>query len=60
MNCNDSKLGVKPKKNINPKKGIKDKPRLINEDKRDEIGNINVGIFIDFKILELETTETKT
>lgn len=57
MNWRDLKFGSKPKKNINIKNGIKDKQRLINEEVIADIGNIIVGILIDFKIPELATTE---
>ena len=59
MNWIDFTEGVKPKKNINTKKGMSDNPRLINDDIRDEMGNINVGTLIDFRTPELAITEVK-
>ncbi len=59
MNWIDFTEGVKPKKNINTKKGMSDNPRLINDDIRDEMGKINVGTLIDFRTPELAITEVK-
>ena len=58
MICKDRKLGSKPKKNIKPKKGIKDRPKFINEDDMAEIGKIKVGTLIDFNTPALEVTDT--
>jgi hypothetical protein len=42
------------------KKGIKDNPKLMRAESMDEIGKINVGMFIDFNTSAFPMTEYRT